>query len=495
MEKISISEVLDWAKDFLEKSEKEITAAELKEQKKYAILIQNPNDKTLLSKMLDESSQIHDNRILARRIKVLIERYGVPEFFSSTDAFMLRLFTSFGYLFDFIAVPIFKRRLRSDTAKVIINEKPSFLNHHLTERRKQQIGQNVNLLGEVVLGDGEANHRYLHYLDALKDPRINYISIKISGIYAQINPLNYAQNKTDLCERLTRIYQQSIDFPYIDEKGVSAAKFVNLDMEEYKDTELTLDIFKTVLSLPQFKNYSAGIVVQAYLPDAWNFQTELLEFAKKRTSEGGAVLKMRLVKGANLQMESIVSSLKGWENPVLGSKVEVDANYLHILDRALEPENAKALTIGVASHNFFSIAYAYLLSQKNGVEDQVTFEMLEGMANHLPRVMRSLGKQIILYTPVVKDENFLNAVSYLVRRLDENTGIDNFLSYSFNLQFGSKQWNFLQQQFLEAFNLKDKISDKPNRTQNRNTQHETRNRCRKTRNLKYSGTSPIQISI
>jgi len=475
MEKISISEVLDWAKDFLEKSEKEITAAELKEQKKYAILIQNPNDKTLLSKMLDESSQIHDNRILARRIKVLIERYGVPEFFSSTDAFMLRLFTSFGYLFDFIAVPIFKRRLRSDTAKVIINEKPSFLNHHLTERRKQQIGQNVNLLGEVVLGDGEANHRYLHYLDALKDPRINYISIKISGIYAQINPLNYAQNKTDLCERLTRIYQQSIDFPYIDEKGVSAAKFVNLDMEEYKDTELTLDIFKTVLSLPQFKNYSAGIVVQAYLPDAWNFQTELLEFAKKRTSEGGAVLKMRLVKGANLQMESIVSSLKGWENPVLGSKVEVDANYLHILDRALEPENAKALTIGVASHNFFSIAYAYLLSQKNGVEDQVTFEMLEGMANHLPRVMRSLGKQIILYTPVVKDENFLNAVSYLVRRLDENTGIDNFLSYSFNLQFGSKQWNFLQQQFLEAFNLKDKISDKPNRTQNRNTQHETRN--------------------
>ena len=470
MEKISTSEVLDWAKDFLKKSEKEITAEELKEQKKYAILIQNPNDKTLLSKMLDESSQIHDNRKLARRMKVLIERYGVPEFFSSTDAFLLRLFTSFGYWFDFIAVPIFKNRLRSDTAKVIINEKASFLNQHLSERRKQKIGQNVNLLGEVVLGDSEANHRYTHYLEALKDPQINYISIKISGIYAQINPLNYAQNKIDLCERLTRIYQQSIDFPYVDENGVSAFKFVNLDMEEYKDTELTLDIFKTVLSLPQFKNYSAGIVVQAYLPDAWNFQTELLDFAKKRMADGGVPLKMRLVKGANLQMESIVSSLKGWANPVLGSKIEVDANYLHILDRALEPENANALHIGVASHNFFSIAYAYLLSQKNDVEDQVTFEMLEGMANHLPRVMRSLGKQIILYTPVVKNEHFLNAVSYLVRRLDENTGKDNFLSYSFNLQYGSKQWNFLEQQFLEAFDLKNKIPAKPFRMQDRNKQ-------------------------
>ncbi len=468
MEKISTTEVLDWAKDFLSKSEKEITEDELKEQKKYAILIQNPNDKTLLSKMLDESSQIHDNKILAERMKLLIDRYGIPKFFNSSDTFLIKLFTTFGYWFDFISVPIFKYRLRSDTSKVIINEKPSFLNHHLSERRKQHIGQNVNLLGEVVLGDGEANHRYEHYLEALKDPRINYISIKISGIYAQINPLNYAQNKIDLCERLTRIYQQSIDYPYIDENGVSEPKFVNLDMEEYKDTELTLDIFKTVLSLPQFKNYQAGIVVQAYLPDAWNFQTELLEFAKQRVAEGGSHLKMRLVKGANLQMESIISSLKGWENPVLHSKVEVDANYLHILDRALQPENAKVLHIGVASHNFFSIGYAYLLSKKTGVEDRVTFEMLEGMANHLPRVMRNLGKQIILYTPVVKNEHFLNAVSYLVRRLDENTGKDNFLSYSFNLKYNSKQWNFLQEQFMEAFALKDKIEAKAYRTQDRN---------------------------
>ena len=468
MEKITTTEVLEWAKDFLAKSEREITSDELKEQKKYAILIQNPNDKTLLSKLLDESSQIHDNKKLALRMKVLFERYGVPEFFSSTDAFLIQLYTAFGYWFDFIAVPIFKKRLRSDTAKVIIDEKPSLLNRHLNQRRQQNIGQNINLLGEVVLGDGEANHRYVHYLDALKDPQINYISIKISGIYAQINALNYEQNKLDLCERLTRIYQQSIDYPYVDEKGVAVPKFVNLDMEEYKDTELTLEVFKTVLSLPQFKNYTAGIVVQAYLPDAWNFQTELLEFAHQRVADGGAPLKMRLVKGANLQMESIISSLKGWENPVLRTKVEVDANYLHILDRALEPDNAKVLHLGVASHNFFSIGYADLLSKKNGVQEWVTFEMLEGMANHLPRVMRSLGKQIILYTPVVKNEHFLNAVSYLVRRLDENTGEDNFLSYSFNLKQDSKQWNFLKQQFIEAFELKDKMEAKPFRKQNRN---------------------------
>ena len=248
MERITKQEVIDWGKLFLDKSEKEITADELKEQKKYAILIQNPNDKALLSKMLDESSQIRDNKKLARRMKLLIKKYGVPQFFGTTDNMLLHLFTAFGYWFDFISVPIFKKRLRSDTSKVIINEKPSLLTQHLNSRRSQQIGQNVNLLGEVVLGDGEAEKRYLHYLEALTDPRINYISIKISGIYAQINALNYAKNKTELCTLLARIYKQAMDYPYVNDKGEKENKFVNLDMEEYKDTELTLDVFKKVLS-------------------------------------------------------------------------------------------------------------------------------------------------------------------------------------------------------------------------------------------------------
>ena len=411
--------------------------------------------------------QIKDNKKLAKRLKKLIERYGVPDYFNPIDQAMLKMFTIFGYKFDNIAVPIFKGRLKKETSKIIISEERPPLTKHLSDRWNHNIGQNVNLLGEVVLGNNEADHRYQHYLDALKEPDINYISIKISGIYAQIHPLSYDLSKAELCRRITKIYQQAIDYPYTDAQGNKQPKFVNLDMEEYKDTELTLDVFISVLSLPQFKDYTAGIVVQAYLPDAGLFQKRLLDFAKKRVAEGGAPLKMRLVKGANLQMESIVSSSKGWPNPILPSKTEVDANYLHILDIALQPENAKALHIGVASHNFFTIGYAYLLSEQNKVTDCITFEMLEGMANHLPRVMRSLDKQIILYTPVVKKEHFLNAISYLVRRLDENTGKENFLSYVFNLKADSKEWEFLSHQFIEAYNLKDKIKPTIFRKQNR----------------------------
>jgi len=464
----TLTEVQDWVLKLYNTCEQTITEAERREQHKYAVMVQRPQDKKFLVKMLDESSQIRDRRILAKRIKTLLDQYGVPEFLNKRDSFLFRMYQAFGHHFDFIAIPIIKKRLRMDTSQVIINEARPQLTKHLATRAKEKIGQNVNLLGEVVLGNGEADHRYHHYLEALESPDINYISVKISGIYAQTHALNYEESFPELVSRMSALYQKAIDFPYTDEEEVRRSKFINLDMEEYKDTHFTLRLFKTVLSLPQFKNYSAGIVVQAYLPDAYDFQTELIEFAKARVAEGGAPIKMRLVKGCNLEMETVISSLRGWPNPIRPSKEEVDANYLHLLERALMPENARVLHLGVASHNLFSIAYAYLLAQKYGTDEYMTFEMLEGMANHLWRAQSMLGNRVILYTPVVKNEHFLNAVSYLVRRMDENTAPDNFLTHSFNLRPNTREWDFLSKQFEDAYAIKDQLSHVSPRTQNRN---------------------------
>lgn len=467
MSNVAIQEVIEWVQSFHSKSMHALTASERKEQKKYATLVQTPRDKFILSSMLDESTQIRNNKKLAYQIKGLVDEYGSPSFFSFSEKFLMTMFAKFGYHFDNIAMSVFKDQIRKETSNVIIDEARPKLTEHLAMRKKEGIIENVNLLGEVVLGNNEADHRYNHYLRALEQPDITYISIKLSGIYAQIHPLNYEQSKKDLCDRVAAIFQKAIDNPYENRNGKKVAKFVNLDMEEYKDIHLTMDVFKTVLSMPQFKNYTAGIVIQAYLPDAWELQSELLEFAKNRFEDGGAPLKMRLVKGANLQMEEIISSLKHWTVPVYDTKVAVDANYLKIIDRALQPENIKALRVGIASHNLFTIGYAFLLSQKNMVQEYVSFEMLEGMANHLARTMREMDKQLILYTPVVKKEHFLNAISYLVRRLDENTSKDNFLRYSFNLKVGSPEWKFLTDQFTTAYNMRNDISSIPKRKQNR----------------------------
>lgn len=467
----TIEEVFSWMRKLYDESYSGLTSLEKSEQHMYGTMVTTPSDKKFIVRMLDETSQVRDTQKLARRVKDLIDQYGIPHFLNSSDHALFWMYQKFAYQppFNWVAVPIIKWRLRRDTSRVIINAARPNLTKHLATRFGQDIGQNVNLLGEVVLGDGEADKRYYSYLEALKEPDINYISVKISGIYAQTHALNYKECFPELIRRMSELYQAAIDNPYTDPQGVKRSKFINLDMEEYKDAHLTMKLFKDVLSLPQFKNYEAGIVVQAYLPDAWDFQTELLEFAHKRVAEGGAPIKMRIVKGCNLDMENIVSDLRGWPNPVRPDKTEVDANYLHIIERGLKPENAKVLHIGMASHNLFTISYAYLLTEMYKTpKDCFCFEMLEGMANHVWRAQKKLGNHVILYTPVVKKEHFLNAISYLVRRMDENTAPDNFLTHSFSLKPDTKEWRELEQQFIKAYNMKDSITHIPTRTQDRN---------------------------
>ena len=467
----TIEEVFSWMRKLYDESYSGLTKLEKSEQHMYGTMVTTPSDKKFIVRMLDETSQIRDRQKLAIRVKELIDQYGIPKFLDCFDHALFWMYQKFAYLpvFNWVAVPIIKWRLRRDTSRVIIDAARPSLTEHLATRFHQDIGQNVNLLGEVVLGDGEADKRYQSYLEALKEPDINYISVKISGIYAQTHALNYQECFPELVRRMSELYQTAIDYPYTDVNGVTKPKFINLDMEEYKDAHLTMKLFKDVLSLPQFKNYEAGIVVQAYLPDAEGFQSELLEFARKRVEEGGSPIKMRIVKGCNLDMENIVSDLRGWPNPVRPNKTEVDANYLHIIERGLKPENARVLHIGMASHNLFTISYAYLLSQMYQTpKDCFCFEMLEGMANHVWRAQKKLGNHVILYTPVVKKEHFLNAISYLVRRMDENTAPDNFLTHSFSLKPDTKEWKELQRQFIEAYNMKDHLNHTPTRTQDRN---------------------------
>ncbi|MBP3727157.1 MAG: bifunctional proline dehydrogenase/L-glutamate gamma-semialdehyde dehydrogenase [Bacteroidaceae bacterium] len=467
----TIQEVFSWMRKLYDESYSGLTKVEKGEQRMYGTMVTTPNDKKFMVRMLDETSQVRDRQKLARRVKDLIDQYGIPQFLGTTDHCLFWMYQKFAYLplFNWVSVPIIKWRLRRDTSRVIINAARPNLTDHLATRFKEDIGQNVNLLGEVVVGDGEADKRYEKYLEALKEPDINYISVKISGIYAQTHALNYKESFPELIHRMSTLYQAAIDHPYTDAEGVTKPKFINLDMEEYKDAHLTMKLFKAVLSLPQFKNYEAGIVVQSYLPDAWNFQTELLEFAKQRVAEGGSPIKMRIVKGCNLDMENIVSDMRGWPNPVLPTKTEVDANYLRIIERGLKPENAKALHIGMASHNLFTISYAYLLTERYQTpKDCFCFEMLEGMANHVWRAQKKFGNHVILYTPVVKKEHFLNAISYLVRRMDENTAPDNFLTHSFTLEPDTQEWKELEQQFIDAYNMKDTVSTTPTRTQDRN---------------------------
>ncbi len=120
---------------------------------------------------------------------------------------------------------------------------------------------NVNILGEAIVGDDEARARLDAVLERLRRPDVDYVSVKISAICAGISTLAFEYTVDRIADRLELLY------------GAAAAcdppVFVNLDMEEYRDLELTVAAFRRVLDETPFERLDAGIVLQAYLPDVY----------------------------------------------------------------------------------------------------------------------------------------------------------------------------------------------------------------------------------
>lgn len=434
-------------------------------------MLDHPKDKALLIELMDQCFRCDSNARVADQICFLLEKHGMAHFFTTKDKTLLWLFTNFGKFLPNLSVPMFVNQIREDTKTVVIKGEEEPFNKHLVMRKKEGTRVNINLIGEVVLGEVEAEERMEKYLKALSNPNIDYISIKISTIYSQINALNFEHTVQVLVEKLSKIYAQAQKYPYIAPDGTKSNKFINLDMEEYRDLAITVEVFKRTLEKPEFQDFYAGIVFQAYLPDSFNWQKDLCEWAKQRVANGGSPIKFRLVKGANMEMEETEASQKHWEMVTYTEKSDTDSNYKRMARYALKAENAPYLNIGTASHNLFELAYATTLAAENGTSQYHTLEMLEGMSEAARLAIKEISKSVILYAPTASKEQFTNAIAYLVRRLDENTGPNNFIRYSFGLKVGSKDWNMQKELFLKSFENEKTSFVGAKRTQNRLTEN------------------------
>jgi len=221
-------------------------------------------------------------------------------------------FQSFGSYLPGVAVPMVKEKMQQETANVILPAEPELLAEHLQARRDAGMRMNVNFLGEALLGEDDANARLQKYLQAMQNPSIEVISVKISTIYSQISSLAFEHTLDILCDRLELLYRASAKSTFTRADGTTVPKFVYLDMEEYRDMRLTSEAFRRTLSRPGLENVQAGIVLQAYIPDSFAAQKALTNWAQTRVESGGAPITMRIVKGANMEMERFEAGLHGW---------------------------------------------------------------------------------------------------------------------------------------------------------------------------------------
>ncbi|BDZ42812.1 proline dehydrogenase [Paraoerskovia sediminicola] len=395
-------------------------------------LVSDPKGLELAVRFVDDVARPHDVHVAARELRRLGDvAADAKGFLGPVDRLLLRAGALVAPALPQVVVPAARIRLRQLVGHLVADAGPG-LGKHLARTREQGYMLNVNLLGEAVLGEDEARARLQRTIALVERPDVDYVSVKVSSVVSQLVTWDLEGSRDRVVERLLPLYRAAR------EHGV----FVNLDMEEYKDLALTTEVFRAVLDRDELRDLEAGIVLQAYLPDALGALEELTAFAQRRVAEGGAPIKVRLVKGANLAMEHVDAELHDWATAPYATKPDVDANYVRLIDYALHPDRSGAVRIGVASHNLFHVALAVLLGRARGVTEGMDIEMLQGMAPAEARAVRDEvakdrvagrehGGQVVLYTPVVADEDFDVAVSYLVRRLEENSAEQNFLHAMF----------------------------------------------------------------
>ncbi|PYL59921.1 MAG: L-glutamate gamma-semialdehyde dehydrogenase [Verrucomicrobia bacterium] len=368
-----------------------------------------------------------------RRSSEIVEH--LEQYFSDTDnGFhpLVGVGVGIARMVPWISAPILRWNVSETARQFIAGRNPDEVIATLRKRRAQKIGFTVDVLGEAVVSEAEADEyaaRYLDLLDKLARETSNWtdalgknaelfpvvnLSVKISALYSQMNPAAPADAIAHLGTKLRPLLRRAREL----------GAFINFDMESYALKNTTLELFKTIFTQAEFRDWPhAGIVIQAYLRDAERDLRDLIEWGLAR----GTRFAVRLVKGAYWDYETTKSRQNGSHSPVFLQKPESDANF-ETLTRVLF-ENESVVTAAFGSHNVRSIAHAQALADELGIDrSRFEFQLLYGMAGPIKRALVEMGYRVREYCPVGE---LLPGMAYLVRRLLENTSNEGFLRAKF----------------------------------------------------------------
>ena len=380
-----------------------------------AALVADPAGLDLAVRFVDRVIRPEDPRVAARELGLLRgSTSGAAAFLGTADRLLLVAGSVAAPLAPDVVVPAARARLRQLVGHLLVDAGPG-LGRTLAAAYARGFGVTLNLLGEAVLGETEAIARLGRLQTLAARPDVHHVAAKVTAIASQLSPWDPDGSAERVRERLRVLCASAA------RHGTS----VTVDMEEYRDLTLTLEAFTALLDDPGLRSAQLGVAVQAYLPDAVDVVDRVLAAARRRVAAGGTPVKIRLVKGANLSMERVEARLHGWQPAPYGSKAEVDAAYVRLLDQVLRPDLAGIVRLGVASQNLFHVALAHVVATDRAVPMDV--EMLLGMAPAQADAVRRDVERVLLYTPVVARADMDVAIAYLVRRLEETASDQSFV--------------------------------------------------------------------
>ena len=354
----TIQRTISTAEKYQKRVNKLLASSEKSPENQLKALLHNPVDRNIFFKIIDQGFRTKNTKRIAELLIYLFDRYGIPSFISKQDRAMLWLAGHSKRGFPDMSVASIMKKISYYTGSLLLSGEEKAFHKHVMSRKKQKFMMNINYVGKAIHGEDEVHQRINRYRIMLEDPSVEHVSIKISTLFSQLNVFAFEETLSVLVDRLTRLFVYAQKEHFIDHRGQKCPKFISLDMEEYCYGELTIEAFMRTLEQPELNDFSAGITLQAYQPEYFTWQKIVTEWAQKRVNEGGKPIKLRIVKGAHLEMERIEAEHHNWPLVLYNRKLDVDANFKRMIEYGLEPSRARCVHIGAASHNLFDLAFA-----------------------------------------------------------------------------------------------------------------------------------------
>jgi RHH-type proline utilization regulon transcriptional repressor/proline dehydrogenase/delta 1-pyrroline-5-carboxylate dehydrogenase len=284
-----------------------------------------------------------------------------------------------------------------------------------------QTGRDVTLdqLGELVVSEKEADNYCDHVLKLVHGFSLHvgkgelngagiqraHVSIKVSALCSDFKPHAFLYTYNLIAPRLKKILLAA------KEEDV----FINIDAEHYHYRDNVFEIYKKLLlETPELQDFSGtGIVVQAYLRDAYEHLNAIIDLARLR----GLNMPVRLVKGAYWDAETVEGDAYNFNAPQFLNKEETDIHFRQLIIQIFKGH--PHIKLCLASHNFSDHAYARALKEINfpdigEFEHQCLHMTYEALSTALAKMKWPTRN----YVPV---GSLLVGMAYLVRRIMENS--------------------------------------------------------------------------
>ncbi len=291
----------------------------------------------------------------------------------------------------------------------------------------------VDLLGEKVVSETEADRyaaRVVELVDVLvaatrgwpardhldRDPWGALPRADVSVKPTALSPLFSALTGTEA------LVAAGVRLEPVLERARAEGVTVHLDTEHDEAKDLGYELLRRIGA--RHPDVQLGCVVQAYRRDAFDDLQALVEWSAATLD---VPLRIRLVKGAYWDHETMVAASQGWPSLVFATKAHTDANFERCTRYLLE--HAGTVRPAIASHNLRSLAHAMAVTDTLGLDPgALELQLLYGMAEPVHAALVQEGRRVRVYTPVGA---LVPGIAYLVRRLLENTSNESFVRHRF----------------------------------------------------------------